>query len=404
MENKELVKRYLKKTGLLFILFWVFFLFIQVQTYHNYRKNTNKKVNAILTKVVEQYPSISKNELMEILNCENCETSFVNEYGINLKKEAIILENDKEFYCSIIINLFVFVLFLWILQKAFFEYQNEQDRELESIIKLVEQINHKNYELTMDTVSEDELSILKHEIYKTTLLLKEEAENSKKGKLELKHSLSDISHQIKTPLTSILVMLDNLGDHPNMESEVRNEFLHDVKREIMNIQFLVGTILKLAKLDSNTVEFQKESVSVWKLLEEAKENVKLLCDLKNVCIEIYSNKESKIVCDFKWQVEAITNILKNSVEHSVANEKVVVHVINTPLYVRIQIENVGNPMDEQDLPHIFERFYKGKNAKADSIGIGLSLSKKIIESANGSVSVISNTKKTVFQIIYFINL
>lgn len=402
MENKVLLKEYLKKTGLILIVFLILFLLIQKRMYQMYRTHTNQKISAILEKVVEQYPNISRNELIKLLNSKDVKSSFAHDYGIDVSRESYLLENDRQFLWNILLNVLFFFILIGVLGKLFFDYQKKKSRDLQSIIKLIEQINQKNYELDIDTISEDELSILKNEIYKTTLLLKEEAEISKKDKLELKKSLSDISHQLKTPLTSILIMLDDMIDNPNMESKIRNEFIHDIKREVMNIKFLVGTILKLAQLDSNTIEFKKEPVLIEKILGEAKENVQPLCDLKNVSIKIHSNKKSKIICDFRWQVEAITNILKNSVEHSFLNEKIVIKVIDSPLYIRIQIENIGKPIDREDLSHLFERFYKGKNSKEDSIGIGLSLSKKIIESANGTIYVISNNERTEFQVTYFL--
>lgn len=402
MENKILLKEYLKKIALTLTLFLISFLLIQKGMYQIYIVHTNQKISAILEKVIEKYPNVSKNELMELLNSETIKSSLANDYGIDINKESYLSENDRQFFWNILLNILFFLVLIGVLSKLFLDYQKKKDRELQSITMLIKQINQKNYELHIDTMSEDELSILKNEIYKTTLLLKEEAETSKKDKLELKNSLSDISHQLKTPLTSILILLDNMIDNPNMEGKVRDEFIHDIKREIMNIKFLVESILKLAQLDSNTVTFMNQPILVSKILEKAKENIQPLCDLKNISIEVYSDKNSSIVSDFKWQVEAITNILKNSVEHSFQNTKVIVRVVNTPLYVKIYIENIGNPIERQDLPHIFERFYKGINAREDSIGIGLSLSKKIIESASGTVYATSNNGKTEFQITYFI--
>lgn len=402
MENKILLKEYLKKIALTLTLFLISFLLIQKGMYQIYIVHTNQKISAILEKVIEKYPNVSKNELMELLNTETIKSSLANDYGIDINKESYLSENDRQFFWNILLNILFFIVLIGILGKLFLDYQKKKDRELQSITMLIKQINQKNYELHIDTMSEDELSILKNEIYKTTLLLKEEAETSKKDKLELKNSLSDISHQLKTPLTSILILLDNMIDNPNMEVKVRDEFIHDIKREIMNIKFLVESILKLAQLDSNTVTFMNQPILVSKIIEKATENIQPLCDLKNISIEVYSDKNSCIVSDFKWQVEAITNILKNSVEHSFQNTKIIVRVVNTPLYVRIYIENTGNPIEKQDLPHIFERFYKGINAREDSIGIGLSLSKKIIESASGTVYATSNNGKTEFQITYFI--
>lgn len=144
----------------------------------------------------------------------------------------------------------------------FLKYNKSKDKKLVQITRYIEEINNKNYKLDIDDNTEDELSILKNEIYKTTVMLKEVAENSKKDKENLKNSLSDISHQLKTPLTSITIMLDNILDNKDMDEDIRNDFIKDIKREIINVNFLVETLLKLSKLDADSVKFinKKENV------------------------------------------------------------------------------------------------------------------------------------------------
>ena len=210
-------------------------------------------------------------------------------------------------------------------------------------------------------------------------MLKEDAENSKKDKLNLKKSLEDISHQLKTPLTSIVILLDNIIDDPNMDSNTRNEFIIDIRRNIININFLIQTILKLSKLDANTVIFKKEKNSAIKIINESIKNVSPLSDLRNINIKFNSKKDMIIVCDFKWQVEAISNILKNCIEHSNDKGEVYINIDNNTVYSLIEISDNGEGISKKDISHIFERFYKSKNSTADSIGIGLSLAKTIIE-------------------------
>ena len=232
-------------------------------------------------------------------------------------------------------------------------------------------------------------------------MLKESAENSNQDKINLKKSLEDISHQLKTPLTSILILLDNLIDDQNMNIETRNDFLTDIKREIININFLVQSILKLSKFDANTIHFIKEETTLNKIIKEAVKNVSTLCDLRNIKIEINGDEDAKIICDAKWQIEAITNILKNSIEHSQDNHKIVVKYEKNNIYSNIEIQDYGEGISKKDLKHIFERFYKGENASKDSIGIGLALSKTIIEEDNGTISVESNENGTKFTIKYY---
>lgn len=283
----------------------------------------------------------------------------------------------------------------------FLYFNKKKDKEINKITKCMEEINRRNYKLEIDDISEDELSILKNEIYKTTIMLKEAAENSNKEKLELKDSLSDISHQLKTPLTSILIILDNLIDDPEMDKDIREDFIKDIKREINGINFLVQSILKLSKLDTNTINFIEDEIELNKIVIEAIKNVSMLSDLRNVNVNLKIKSNSVIKCDFKWQVEAISNILKNCIEHSNENSDVIVIIEDNKVYSKIIIKDNGGGIAKEDLPHIFERFYKGKNATSDSIGIGLSLAKTIIEKDNGTISVQSSDKGSIFEIKYF---
>ena len=231
-------------------------------------------------------------------------------------------------------------------------------------------------------------------------MLKEQAENALKDKKNLKVSLEDISHQLKTPLTSILIILDNLIDDPDMEKSIREDFIRDIKREVSNINFLVQSLLKLSKFDASAITFIKEKRCISDIVNESIQNVSTLCDLKNIDIVWKGNKDIKMTCDFMWQVEAITNILKNAIDHSKENSEIHISYNQNNVYSSISILNEGE-IDKEDLPYIFERFYKGKNASKDSIGIGLALSKTIIEKEGGTISVHSSNNKTNFIIKYY---
>ena len=243
---------------------------------------------------------------------------------------------------------------------------------------------------------------MKNEVYKTTVMLREIAQNSQKDKANLKDALSDISHQLKTPLTSMNIMIDNILDDPNMDKNMRTEFLKDIKKEVFNISFLVNSLLKLSKLDADSVQFINKLENVEDILKKSMENVAAICDLKNIKIEVSGKENCTINCDLRWQVEAITNILKNCAEHSPIESSIEISYLKNKLYTQINIQDHGIGIDKEDLPHIFERFYKGKNSSEDSVGIGLALSKSIIEKGNGYVSVESKVGRgTKFTIKYY---
>lgn len=402
MKNRKYLKKYLIQILIVVIVFLISYMFVSKLEYNRYKKNFNYKIDGIFLFLQEKYPDIKKEDLIEILNSDNSKTNILREYGYDVEIDSLLVENDKlnvkyNIYKAVIIGLcLVALIYLFVRSHL------ESDKEIDKIIKLLERINHKDYELNINELSEDKLSILREEIYKTTIMLKESADNSLKDKINLKNSLQDISHQLKTPLTSINIMLDNIIDDPNMKLEIREEFIRHIKRQMASITFLVQTILKLSKFESNTITFYPKEVSVQKIIDAVISNVSNLSDLKNICIVVDNRCKDEIKCDFKWQVEALTNIVKNAIEYSYDDNKVILECNDNNLYTEFRIKDFGKGMSEEDTINIFKRFYKGKNADKDSIGIGLSLSKAIIEKGNGQIIVESKKEiGTTFIIKYF---
>ena len=402
MSNKIELKKSIIISLVITIIFSIFMAIINIYEYKEYTKNFNKNIASIIDVIQSKYPEISTDEIIGILNSEKIpQNNSLKKYGIDLEKNTVILENNKINNKFIKIEIILLITTSISLLIVFMLYERKQDKEIDKITKYLEAINDKNYTLKIDENSEEELSILKNELYKVTVMLIENASNTLKDKINLKRALEDISHQLKTPLTSILIILDNLIDNPEMDYQTRVEFLHDLKRETTRIQSLIQSILKLSKFDSNTVQFIKQDIYLKQIVDEAIKNTGSLADLKNIKINVEGNKEIKLNCDLLWQIEAITNILKNCIEHSKENTQIDIKYNNNSVYSYITITDYGEGISKEDLPHIFERFYRGKNSSNESIGIGLSLSKTIIESNNGIVSVESNSDKTTFIIKYF---
>ena len=402
MKNKIELKKMCITSCIVIIIFLITFSILIYKQYKTYTYNFNQKIAGIIDNVLEKYPDIEKREIVEILNSsDKTNNEILREYGIELDKDSVILENNTDFQKFIIIDINTLILFILILSIIFFKYNHSESKKINEITKYIEEINRGNYRLNIEENTEDELSILKNELYKITIMLKEVAENSQKDKTTLKDSLSDISHQIKTPITSILIMLDNILSDENMPEDIKKDFIKDIKREIVNIKFLVESILKLSKIDSNSIKFIKKEVFIKDIINEAVKNVSMLSELKNIEIIVSGDDSIKTICDLKWQVEAITNILKNCIEHSYENKKIYINYNQNNMYTELKIEDNGTGIDAKDLPHIFERFYKGKNSSSDSVGIGLALSKSIIESNNGYIQVDSKLNKgTTFIIKY----
>lgn len=402
MSNKIELKKSIIISLVITIIFSIFMAIINIYEYKEYTKNFNKNIASIIDVIQSKYPEISTDEIIGILNSEKIpQNNSLKKYGIDLEKNTVILENNKINNKFIKIEIILLITTSVSLLIVFILYERKQDKEIDKITKYLEAINDKNYTLKIDENSEEELSILKNELYKVTVMLRENESNTLKDKINLKRALEDISHQLKTPLTSILIILDNLIDNPEMDYQTRVEFLYNLKRETTRIQSLIQSILKLSKFDSNTVQFIKQDIYLKQIVDEAIKNTGSLADLKNIKINVEGNKKIKLNCDLLWQIEAITNILKNCIEHSKENTQIDIKYNNNSVYSYITITDYGEGISKEDLPHIFERFYRGKNSSNESIGIGLSLSKTIIESNNGIVSVESNSDKTTFIIKYF---
>lgn len=391
MKNKT-IKKYILSLIILLIFNISLIFILNRYEYKMYTKNYNDKINSIISNIKNKYPNIEESDIIEIINNEEDSEDILSKYGIDS-----ITKNDKVNNKLRIISLIIIITFDSLIILIFYLYDKNKSKKIKEITKMISKINNRQFDIDINDFNEGELSILKNEISKTTIMLRQVADNSVKDKLNLKDSLGDISHQLKTPLTSITIMIDNILDNPDMDEKTRKRFLINIKREILNINFLVMSLLKLSKFDANVVRFNKESVYLKDIIKESIKNVSMIKELKNITIKVSGDDNIKLLCDFKWQVESITNILKNSIEHTKEYGIVEVNYSENKLYTRILIKDNGN----DDLPHIFDRFYKGENGSDDSFGIGLSLSKTIIEKEGGSITVKSTPNiGTIFTIKY----
>lgn len=394
-----------KKINIIFILIFItcvsfIFAFTNRQI-NEFNESSNIVVASIINNVREKYPELSDHEIIDTLSKENLDTSFLNSYGIDIYNDQISLYGKKilnrlYFYDGVFV--FLLLVILIIVLNVFISKNN---KSIKKLIYYVEEINKKNYKLDMISNNEGALSILQNEIYKTMVMLKESADNSLNDKVSIKNSLSDISHQLKTPLTSISIALDNIIDDPEMDENLRCEFIMDIKRDIININFLVYNILKLSQFDTNTVKLRRESISMNEVISESIKNVSMLADLKNVDIELECSSDIVIKGDKKWEIEALTNIIKNSIEHSPDNKSVIIKSYQTDVFTEVSIKDFGAGIEKKYIKKIFDRFYK-LNDNDNGFGIGLSLAKEIIESDNGRIKVKSEINEGTEFIIRYI--
>ena len=401
--TKTDIKKIIFPSLLVIILFIAIFLMIMNKQYNSLKQIYNSNIQQIVGKIKEEYPNVDENDIIEILQSKENEEEgkeIFEKYGYTEDINYIEQINDKIrnstlINISIIVVLGISIIFIGL------RYANTQNKKVEEIGLTLKKVNNGNYKLNIEENSEDELSKLRNELYKTTILLREAAENSKKESKNLSKALEDISHQLKTPITSIRIMMDNIYENPDMDEKTREDFLKTISKQVDWISSLVISLLKLAKFDSGTIIMNDDIIDVEKLIDESIENLSILLDIKNIEIKKDIPRNSSFRADYKWQLEAITNIIKNSIEHSKENSKIDIKVEDSSVMLKIEIKDYGEGISKKDINHIFERFYKAKNASSDSIGIGLALAKTIIEKDNGYISVTSKEgKETTFVIKY----
>ena len=230
---------------------------------------------------------------------------------------------------------------------------------------------------------EGELSALAHQVQKLTQKLMEARDASRKDKLFLADSLADISHQLRTPLTAMHLTLSLLRE-PEKEPGKHRELLRDFRSLLHRTQWLVEALLKLSKLDAGTVQFHSETVPLRDLFLRAAEPFHIVMELQEQTLSIQCG-ECSIYCDPVWTTEAIGNVLKNAIEHSPPGKEICLTGRDTPIFTEIVILDQGKGFSPEELPHIFERFYRGKEEDPKSCGIGLSLSHSILAAQNGSI-------------------
>lgn len=244
----------------------------------------------------------------------------------------------------------------------------------------------------MEGISEGQLGILESEIYKLVAQLKEMYSGEKKQKSYMVDMLSDISHQIKTPLTAITLMTDLLKA-PDLSEEKRLDYVAKIDQQTKRITWLIRNLLTLSQLEADMLELKKEKNNVKGMLDGIMETFEIIAEVKDVELSLECPDEAYITCDKQWTTEAISNIVKNCIEHTPSEGSVRIKVEQNNLATEITIVDTGEGIDKEHLPYIFKRFYKAPGSSNSSVGIGLSMSKQIIMRQNGNITVESEVGK-----------
>ena len=387
------------------IINYVVLLFsVGIITYFDYVKYSNLVngfVNTVIYEIKKDYPDYDESKIIKLINLSEYEDTLLNNYGFSKSDISVLYSFKNSFIHSLFINLIFMVLISLIFFVIILFNRKKEKKELNEIVEYIKDINKGNYDLKLTNNKESMYSILKNEIYTTTVMLKEKAENELKDKLSVKDSLTNISHQLKTPLTSISLLVDNLCDN-NVSPEIQKEFLEDIKFQVKNINYLIIQLLKLSKFDANVVVFKKENINVKNIIFEVLKYVDPLIDLKNINIHVNGKNNVSFIGDYQWEFEALSNIIKNCIDYIPDNKSIYIEFKENNFYTQIEIIDEGLGIAPSEVNHIFERFYKGKNSSNNSFGIGLALAKEIILKDNGKIIVNSKLDKgTKFKIKYY---
>lgn len=416
-KNKQAVKSLLLTGVVLVVGVVVYMSWIGWYT-NKYKNMENTYIRCIIENVISQYPDFDMEEIAIILNKSYSElesSTTSEEFDSILRKNGI---TDNTFYIKDMsdiknVNIIVSTLIIGVMSVLFIicfcMYLRRRKKDIFELQDYMDKISRGNYELEINDNSEDELSSLKNSLYKIMVYMKEQADSARIKKVMLAQSVSDISHQLKTPLTSTQVLLDNLNDNPDMDYSTGKKFIYEALNQVNGMSWMIVSMLKLSRIDAGVVEFNNENISINKIIEEAVGNLEVIAEIKNVNIEknIDNRNEDElnksdiyIKGDYNWNREALQNIIKNAIEHSNDKGTVKINITDNDVYTAVYITNRGEKLSDKQQKQIFERYYSEAKYEDNSMGIGLPLAKAVIEKQGGYISVESDDEETVFIVKY----
>ena len=323
-----------------------------------------------------------------IIVFNNIKMELPEKYGIyNFSENLAINELVNQLFLPINITIVLFIAFSIIITIIFLTALNKNENEIINARLYLQKVANGKYSFDIENISESELSNLKKDLYKIVLELKEKSENLTKDRETLSNYITDISHQIRTPLMAITAMIDALIENEKTLDNITRRFVYNISSQLNQINWLVDNLLKMAQLDTKTVKLNKTKINLAQLFKNIENNLSIFLEEKNQTLNFSIDKNIKIYADEKWLTEAFENILKNCVEYSNNNSVIKIECSKNPLYTEIIVSDSGKGINKNEISKIFNRFYKGTNSSGNSFGIGLSLAKSIIESQQGEISV-----------------
>ncbi|MCI6044874.1 HAMP domain-containing histidine kinase [bacterium] len=305
---------------------------------------------------------------------ENAENEFLLQHGYDEKNFSI---NGQQYTWGMFAVSFAFGSLLIIF--ALFKANKQKQKRIEGLTEYLEYVN-TNGTGTIMVQREDDFSLLQDEISKTVTALCQVKEDAIKAKENYSDNLANIAHQLKTPITAAEISIQIL------KQTCSDESIDKIERQLLRLTSLEEALLKLSRIDSGTLDLEYMPIDCYTVLNLAADNMNDLLIKKHVKIDIQENGCAVFMGDMEWTMEALMNLLKNCMEHTPFGGTVHCRYSQNPIYTEIVISDEGEGFTKEDLPHIFERFYRGKSSSNGGIGIGLSISKAIFEMQNGNIT------------------
>ena len=399
------IKSYVKSFFILFVITIVLCVGTTFSAINIIKDKVIENNQAIIGQIISQRPEVEE-EIIDIITQGNSKENInlgkeilaKYNYGNNLSliNEPIIKESMRKIFIIFLILICFILIVSLILSLLYFGKIYKDIKDMTDYV--YNSSEGRNFDMK-NRNQEGQIGLLKTELIKMINILKEKVELLNNEKIFLNEVISDISHQLKTPMTSLIILNDLM--YEDLPKETKIEFLDKIKSQLNRMEWLIKSMLKLSKVEAKVIDFEKKEVKVSELIKKSISPSLIPMEIKNIELTVNGDENISYIGDINWSCEAIVNIIKNCVEHTDINGKINISYEENPLYCEVVIKDSGEGIDKKDLPNIFKRFYKGKSSKDDSVGIGLAMAKSIIESQNGDIYVKSEKNKgSEFHIIF----
>ena len=384
---------------ILLVIFILSGIFITQTAYYLSKQKIVENNNHIVSSLLNSHPEL-ESEIINILKNPNETSQILEKYGLENLESLEYLEDMKTYHLKFITLLGVYIFsFTLVFALYFYVLKKKRTSEIKKVDKYLFSLLSTEIKVDLKDFENGELKSLQNDLMKVTSRLKNALEASSQSKKELSKNLADISHQLKTPLTSLSIINEALSTS-NITEETKQEFLKKQTEVIEHMQTLIISLLKVSQIESGSIILKKDKIKMKELIHSTLSSLDTLRMSKNVEVSVKQNDDIFIIGDAEWLKEALGNIIKNGIEHSKENGFIEIKWQDTPIYVELTIKDYGTGIEKKDLPHIFERFYKSSSSK-DSIGIGLNLAESILDKTFANIKVQSKVNEFTEFTIHF---